>query len=158
MGNIKSFIKNIRETRRLQKCNVDTTPVFSLDGITCKVKVINVYDGDTIWVIMSINGKYYKNKIRMAGYDSAELKPLKSFSVEQRNIEIGTALVAKSALESKIANKIVTLKCGKFDKYGRLLGTVFDKNININEWMIASGHGWKYNGGNKESARCILQK
>jgi endonuclease YncB( thermonuclease family) len=48
-------------------------------------------------------------------------------------------------------NKIVTLKCGEFDKYGRLLVEVeTGENIVIHDWLIQGGYAKKYEGGTKE--------
>jgi endonuclease YncB( thermonuclease family) len=48
---------------------------------------------------------------------------------------------------------LVYIRCGKFDKYGRLLGDIFinkkDK-ISVNELMVANGYGYKYHGGTKK--------
>ena len=49
-------------------------------------------------------------------------------------------------------NQLIYVKCGEFDKYGRLLGTIFinkkDK-ISVNEMMINNNFGYVYNGGTK---------
>lgn len=46
---------------------------------------------------------------------------------------------------------LVTLECNHFDKYGRLLVTVFADggSISVNETMIQEDHGYKYEGGTK---------
>ena len=62
-----------------------------------------------------------------------------------------------------ILNKIVVIKIEKntWDKYGRLLGTIYSKiipgitmkayNLNVNEYMIKKELGYKYYGGTKKS-------
>jgi endonuclease YncB( thermonuclease family) len=51
-------------------------------------------------------------------------------------------------------NKLVRVKFGKFDLYGRPLVDLFvtlDNNeVHINELMVREGHGRKYDGHNKE--------
>jgi endonuclease YncB( thermonuclease family) len=51
----------------------------------------------------------------------------------------------------KIHNrKIVTVQLKpKNEKYGRLLGTIFYKGENINDWMVNNGYGKSYFGGKK---------
>ena len=54
--------------------------------------------------------------------------------------EIEAAKEAKKALKDLVDNKIVILHCNKFDKYGRLLGTLYTikshgkDSININQY------------------------
>ena len=58
------------------------------------------------------------------------------------------ALEAKQRFTELLGN-LVTLKCGKFDKYGRILVEIYVNNICINEKMIEEGHGRPYDGGLK---------
>jgi endonuclease YncB( thermonuclease family) len=49
--------------------------------------------------------------------------------------------------------KIIKVKCHEFDKYGRLLVTLFDDNktlININQRLIDEKYAKSYDGGTKE--------
>lgn len=120
---------------------------FSYDGHTCLAKVVDVYDGDTIRIAFIYNGIKIQYKSRMAGFDSPEMKPL--LSKPNREIEKAAAIVARDALRGKILNQVVNVKCGKFDKYGRVLITVHLYGENINQWMLANGYGVPYNGGTK---------
>ena len=60
----------------LLKCD-NNTEMFSLEGQYKLCKVVDVYDGDTIKVVFDLNGSLYRWTIRMIGYDSPEMKPLK---------------------------------------------------------------------------------
>ena len=110
---------------KLNKCD-DTIKLFSLDKQTFNAKVVRVYDGDTCFAVFIYNSSPVKFKIRMEGYDSPEMKPL--LTTINRNKEIENAIKAKEALEKLVLNKIVILECGKWDKYGRLLGKIYVKN------------------------------
>ena len=66
--------------------------VYKLKG-NYLVKVVDVYDGDTITVILINKCGYEKHKLRMYGYDSPEIKPLKN--KKNRDTEIKNALKAK---------------------------------------------------------------
>ena len=49
-------------------------------------------------------------------------------------------------------NQLVYIKCGGFDKYGRLLGTIYinkDDDKSVNDIMIENNHGYEYHGGKK---------
>ena len=51
---------------------------FNLVDYCTWVRVIDVYDGDTIKVLMHYRGYIDQWTIRMNGYDSPEIKPAKS--------------------------------------------------------------------------------
>ena len=52
-------------------------------------------------------------------------------------------------------NRLVYIKCGKFDKYGRLLGTIYLKKDNgildnsVNQLMVKYNYAIPYSGGSK---------
>jgi hypothetical protein len=165
MDNIKdkNIINELRESD-------NTTPFFSLNGLKTVGKIVDVYDGDTctinIIIPNIIKTKFLgfiktkttyviqKYKCRMNGYDSAEMKPLKS--------DINRELIKKKAIEdrdyfcklvkfSDNHNNIINIECLEFDKYGRLLINIFnDDNIKINDLMIENNHGYVYSGGTKK--------
>ena len=129
----------------------DTIELFSLENQKFEAKIVRVYDGDTCFAAFIWNNKPVKFKIRMENYDSPEMKPL--LSLKNRDEEIEAGKKAKSELERLILNKIITLECGKWDKYGRLLGKICVKENNkiiyVNDHMIKNGFGVPYDGGKK---------
>ena len=129
------------------------TPLFSLEGSFVKCKVVNVYDGDTCKVVFPLNGEIYRWNVRLTGYDTPEMRPPRS--QENRDEEIKAAYLARDFLKSKVMNEeqLVYIKCGEFDKYGRLLGTLFleeNDEVSVNDLMIENGHGYAYDGGTKK--------
>tara|TARA_B110000902_G_C14248045_1_gene565032 strand:- start:244 stop:654 length:411 start_codon:yes stop_codon:yes gene_type:complete len=128
---------------RLKNCTCKNTQVFSFNNFKTKAKVVKVYDGDTIWVAFNYKGKYVRIKIRLYGIDTPELR-------SKHNLEKEKAIDAREYLKRMIFNKIITLECGKFDKYGRLLGKIYYNNIYVNQKMIEMGLGIAYNGGTKK--------
>ena len=142
MNYLCCFCKQRNEINKLKAAD-NSIPLFSLNNQKYKAKVVNVYDGDTIKVVILFNNKLTRFSLRMTGYDSPELR------TKNQN-EKAAAIKARDALSSKINNKIIDLHCGKFDKYGRLLGTVYLKNLNINQWMIDNNYGYEYDGGTKQ--------
>ena len=125
---------------------INDAPLFSLEGQELKAKVVSVYDGDTIKCVFPLNDKLYKWNCRLSGVDTPELrtrnKNEKKFGYQVRD-----------NLREKILGKVITLKCGEFDKYGRLLATVKcdgDK-CSINEWLVENDYAFKYDGGTKKS-------
>lgn len=123
----------IFKNRKLKKCTYKNTEKFSLEGLTFRAKCVKVYDGDTITVVAFLMGKYQRFSVRMLKYDTPELgHRAKSLA------EAAWAEVAKKTLSGLILDKIVTIKCSGFaDGYGvRILGEIFRKKQNINEFML----------------------
>lgn len=125
---------------------------FSFSGRKTQAKIVSVYDGDTCTAVFRLltnskNSPLIQYKIRMVGVDTPELKPL--LSVPNRDQIMARAKEAKKAVEDKILNKIVTLDCQGFDKYGRILATITVEGLNLNEWLIAQNYAVSYDGGTK---------
>ena len=125
-------------------------PLFSLKGENRPCKVVSIYDGDSIKVVLYINdhdkanGKLTRFTVRMENYDSWELRT--------KNLnEKAAAKVARDYLKGLCLNKKgITIKCGNFDKYGRLLAVLFDsEGRNINQIMIDEKYGYIYHGRKK---------
>ena len=133
----------------LEKTDGNSIPFHTMDGYNTIGKVTEVYDGDTITVIMKYKNCMDKFKIRLIGYDSPELKPRKD--IDDRQNIVSLAKEAKKQLSDKVLNKIVKVHCHDFEKYGRLLATIYTMdNEDVNEWMIKNGSGCKeYDGGKK---------
>lgn len=142
---------NINFDKKLLSANKDTE-YFSLKNKMKKCKIVDVYDGDSCKAVFFLNKQMYKWDIRLNGYDSPEIRPRKN--IEDRDKIIAKAISAKNYLKSLIMNdnQLVYIKCGDFDKYGRVLGTIFikkDDQESVNDKMIKMGHGYVYHGGTK---------
>jgi endonuclease YncB( thermonuclease family) len=146
----------------LQNATFENIPTFTLNGLNTNVKILNVYNGDTLWAALEHNTKICKYKIRMLEYDSPELHPLKS--TPNRGTEISAAKEAKEYLEGLVLNKIVSAEFYDFDKYGRplcklyipdpkksILNVSSPNKVCVNTLMIRNGHGYQYMGGTKKS-------
>lgn len=146
---------------------------FSFDGQELHCKVVDVYDADTIKINMILDGNIVKFTCRLIGIDTPEMKPRKN--KENRKEEIRKAKDARNYLLELITgiefdntkkymrkqinqilkdnHKLVKIKCGKFDKYGRLLVEVFDiksqSGGSFNQNLIDKGHAYAYYGGTK---------
>ena len=153
MSFLKRYLKiKLRLESVLHNSNKNT-PEFSLEGKIKLCKVVDVYDGDTCKVVFNLNNKVYRWTIRMEGYDSPEMRPSKK--KENRELEIQAAKEARDYLKGLVQNdnQLVYIKCGDFDKYGRLLGTLYlhkNDSISVNQMMIESNQGYVYNGGTRK--------
>lgn len=114
------------------------TPKFSLQGLELPAIITKVYDGDTIHAVFTVDGnKYARWSCRLADIDTPELR---STHLEQWRL----ARVAKQALTDKILDQLVRIRIGKFDKYGRLLVTIYIGEENVNEWLVTEGYARPY--------------
>ena len=118
---------------------------FSLDGYETLAKVVKVYDGDTIHVVFKYFDTFFKWNCRIQHVDTPELRT-KDLEEKKRGYECRDKLIAL------IMDKVVSLKCSKFDKYGRLLVeiTVPETGVKIHEYLISEGLANKYEGKTKE--------
>lgn len=149
----------------LRLSKIEDYPIFSLKGVITYGKILKNYDGDTADCLIIYKENIMRFKVRFYGYDSPEMKP--SLNIENREEIILKAKEAKRKLwkecsglddiNEKEHNKIIKILCDDFDKYGRLLITAFDYELNkelnfensINKKMIEEGYGYSYLGGKK---------
>jgi micrococcal nuclease len=134
--------------KELLDCTKKNTPYFTFKGQSHICKCVSVYDGDTITVVFDTKivtdvGPYYKHRIRLLGIDTPELRT-KNLEEKKMGIEV------RDFVRSKVLDKIIRIECGEFDKYGRLLATVFYQDENINELLVKKGYAYKYDGGTKK--------
>lgn len=99
--------------------------VYAQQFLQCKV--INVADGDTITCLENRT----PHKIRLDGIDAPERK--QAFGNKARQI-----------LSARIIQKHLRIRLYNKDRYGRFIGTLYEKNQDINAWMIEQGYAWAY--------------
>jgi len=154
--------------RKLSKAT-DDIPVFSLNDYKGYAKVTSVYDGDTFKACITLDGKIRKFIFRTLGYDSPEMKP--PLNTPSRDEHIKQARFSRRKFMNFMGfeeyypyklwnpficncgvNGWVWIECGKNDKYGRTLVTVYRNRWNtksVNQRMIESGCVNVYDGGTK---------
>lgn len=133
-------------------------PAFSLASTERKpCRVVNVYDGDTITVVGKLcdNDTFYKYQVRLEGIDTPEIREKQPLAKEARD-ELVSILTGSRQETPKAYLQdnpcIVWIKCGDFDKYGRLLGTIYvnkEDIMSVQDMLITRGFAVKYNGGTK---------
>jgi len=153
-NNRETYLNNMRE--KLYKIeNEKEVPYFSFEGKRYYARPCNIYDGDTFSIIFEDEGgRIIKYRCRSLGYDSAEMKPL--LTNPNRDKEKELALLAKKRFTELLlahTSGLILVECHGFDKYGRILVTIYNNvdEISVNEIMILEGHGKKYDGGTKDT-------
>jgi endonuclease YncB( thermonuclease family) len=144
------------------------TPKFSFDNLETTCRVVSLYDGDTINVILplTVNGNIgYRFACRLMGIDTCELKNKNPFlkSVSEKSIIFlynkitGKTLPdkpfadLKEIIESDLNDNVYLLKvkCYQFDKYGRILLDIFIGNETISSLLLTNKLGYPYIGKTK---------
>ena len=120
----------------------DKTPPYSLDGLVTNAKCTKCYDADTVHLVFHHQNILSRWTGRLIGIDSAEIK-------SKDGQEHDFAIKSRDYLKNIILDKIVSIKCGKFDKYGRLLVTISYNGQNINELLLKEGYAYEYRGATK---------
>lgn len=98
------------------------------------IKIIKIYDGDTITALTSQKEKI---KIRLYGIDAPELKQ-----------PFGKA--SKCHLIDLISNKSLNINEKGKDKYGRTLAVLYNGDQDINAQMVIDGYAWAYDKFSKD--------
>ena len=121
---------------------------FTFEGRKCEGKVVSVYDGDTVKIVIPLTDnepdRLYRWNCRLTGVDTPELRT-------RCKIEKEHGYKVRDCLREKILNKMVYLRCGEFDKYGRLLVEILCDSCLINDWLIEKDYAFAYDGGTKQS-------
>ena len=100
-----------------------------------------IIDGDTI----KINSK----KIRLHGIDAPEFKQMCKkqyltiiFFTFTKDYPCGK--ISTQKLQKKINNKVITCKILDIDRYKRLIGECYKRNLNLNSWLVSNGYAVAY--------------
>lgn len=99
-----------------------------------QIKIIKIYDGDTITALTSQKEKI---KIRLYGIDAPELKQ-----------PFGKA--SKRHLIDLISNNSLNINEKGKDKYGRTLAVLYNGDQDINAQMVIDGYAWAYDKFSKD--------
>ena len=167
----------------LKSSTTENIPDFSFCGICALCKVVDVYDADTFRVVFFRNKEdkeLMKVKVRAAGCNAAEIYPLKTHP--NRKEEMRKARLARNRLLELVTDvkvdtqninykkddienmlsenkKLVYIKFGKFDKYGRVLGTLYsneNEETSINQLLISENHAVAYSGGKRNKNKLTV--
>jgi endonuclease YncB( thermonuclease family) len=170
IGNVRFDNKVIIE---LQNIKCDDIDEFTLNNIKTVCKAVDIYDGDTCKIVLIIKNILYKFDCRLLGLDTPEMKPSltkinreleisNAYKTRNRLIQLSTTCTididstmkkqdCKKMLDSN--TKIITVLCHEFDKYGRLLVSLYNNEndvISYNDILISEGFAKKYDGKHKD--------
>jgi|Laugrespbdmm15sd_2_1035082.scaffolds.fasta_scaffold00147_10 endonuclease YncB( thermonuclease family) len=167
-------MEQMEQMEQLKKYDI-STPFFSLQNINTYGRLVDIYDGDTMKIILPVMGTYFKFNVRLNGIDTCEIK---SHNIENKNkaikarnricemIETIHGNYADAKLETHKEIKeylnsitcIIFVKCYKFDKYGRLLVDIYIDHETVNcksisEILLSENLAYAYDGGTKKDEK-----
>jgi len=113
--------------------------------------LIKIIDGDTIDVDLELGFDVIlkKQRIRLYGINTPESRTRdleeKKYGLAAKArlrelLEAADSLIIKTAIDKKARGK-----------YGRILGTVFADETNVNDVLVSEGHAIAYYGGKKNT-------
>ncbi len=104
----------------------------SFRGALRLARVERVYDGDTINVLTALDNRepHYEYSLRLLGIEAPELTAPRR--MKNRELHVAAAKVSRDRLRVLIPEKsIICVDYKPEDKYGRLLGTIYE-----DEWEL----------------------
>ncbi len=105
-------------------------------------KVVGVSDGDTITLLTD---QKQRIKVRLSEIDAPE-----------KNQAWGQN--AKRVLSNLIYSRSIVVQSAGEDRYGRVLGTIYIGEVNINKEMVETGNAWAYTQYVSDQSYFTLQK
>ena len=111
----------------------ETAPNFSssLEKFETNARVVRIVDGDTFEAIFKLNDEYLKFMCNL----EVNAPELRGGTEETKN----DAKESKKFLQDLVLNKIVYLKCKKFDYLGRIIVEMFINEKNVSEILVENG-------------------
>lgn len=99
--------------------------------------VLSVHDGDTITALVDLGfDLQFHTSVRLAHLDAPELPTPEGFR-------------SRDALKALVGGKPVVILSPGRDKYGRVLGTIFLGETNVNALLLQRGLAKPYEGGKR---------
>jgi endonuclease YncB( thermonuclease family) len=148
--------------------NYSNTQSFSLQNLECYCRVVKIYDGDTITVIIHVFNCFYKFSVRLLGIDTCEIKSNnevnKTLAIKARkrlfelisNVDTNDTNYTNIDIDKYLSDNVclVYIKCNEFDKYGRILCDIYkneDKERTFSEILLDEKLAYSYDGKKKLS-------
>jgi endonuclease YncB( thermonuclease family) len=142
------------------------TPDFSLKDVKTVARVVSIYDGDTMKVVIPLFGGFHKFSVRLLGIDACEIRatdPLKRAAAERardRLIQLVTGHLLPSPKKKDVEKlldesvALVWLECGEFDKWGRVLVRAFphprrEEGVSFSDTLLEERLAAPYGGGRR---------
>ena len=148
-----------------------STPELSITGLKTYGRVVDIYDGDTVKVILPAFGSYYKFTTRLNYIDTCEIrskdKVLQDNAIKARDrlfeLVTNTKVITKNDIKKTLESDVylVWVDCCNKDKYGRILANIYkDKGStkSVSEILIEEKLAYRYGGKTKMTDEMIKKE
>ncbi|NDC95053.1 hypothetical protein EBZ38_10120 [bacterium] len=143
---------NVEELVNEFKNHGKNTPCLSVQLDNAVARLVDVYDGDTITVVLKVFGGYYKFPVRLFGIDTCEIKSKSPWNHEMA-IKARDTLVKLATNDSDLEKNVVLVRLTTTgtDKYGRLLCKVtnLDGTCDFSQKLLDLRLAYNYTGNKK---------
>lgn len=150
-----------------------STPLHTLKGWEGTCRIVDIYDGDSLQVVLDDRGVAVRASCRISGIDTCELrsKTVEGLKFAQEARIRLISIVTKEPVETftdmsradfkdylDLNLYTVKLVCGVDDKYGRTLTKMYmdDSEESLGHMLINEGMAVEYNGGTKMSEPTMI--
>ena len=114
-------------------------------------RVLRIVDGDTVDLMINLGFDLFtKKRVRLYGIDAPEtrtrdlIEKKKGKETKQRLTDL---ILGPNAAYLEDAR--VDLESHDWDKYGRVLGTLWVGDLNVNRQLVVEGFAREYDGGKR---------
>ena len=142
------------------------TPMFSLHGLKTTARIVDIVDGDTVYLVIPLFNTFFKFNCRILGIDTCEKNgENKQLGILSTNFSYefftGQKGLSRKTVRFALCEQcvLVDIECYEFDKYGRLLVNIYFNGISFATELLNQRIAYVYNGGKKltmDEQRVIL--
>ena len=116
----------------------------STQAAELKGKIISIADGDTATLLVLENKSKLLKPLEMEKVNIKTQYRIRLNDIDAPEKKQPFGNKSRDNLASYIAGEIITVKYKSKDKYGRILGTIYFENLDINLQQIKNGYAWVY--------------
>ena len=118
---------------------------MSTKPYTYKIKsIVRYIDGDTVDVLIDLGFDIItKKRVRLYGINAPEIR---TRDLEEKESGKAAKVYLESACALSEPTSCLLLESVGIGKFGRVLGNIYNDNININQLMITEGYATEYYG------------
>jgi endonuclease YncB( thermonuclease family) len=157
-----SFCSETEDIDDLSTDQLERICQFSLCGLETKAKVLRVLDGDTVDLAFFCPVNFLRDKrfclpvSESKGFFMRMITRIHGIDTPEHNTKEGIG--AKHFLKKLVLGKTIRMKSQKFDKYGRLMASIFIDEGSVAELLIENSFALPYFGERKASQYKDLPK
>jgi endonuclease YncB( thermonuclease family) len=154
-----------------------STPELSINGLKSYGRLVDIYDGDTVKIVLPVFDSFYKFSIRLNEIDTCEIKSkdkvLQENAIKARDrlfelltnnkVDAVNSINCKNDIKKALDAEVylVWVECDSKDKYGRILANIYkDKGStkSVSEILIEEKLAYRYGGKTKMTDEMIKKE